>query len=351
MTQMNSRERVFSVLEGKVPDRVPVMEMFFDPKVIDSIQPGMSYEDFIDWAGMDVVTCLTMADNPGSINWVDEPKKLWRDKWGALQQMTEEAISIVTPPAPIESESDLENYVPPDPKDAAVLQYVKKLVKRFKGEKAIAVVGEASFAPVLNMRAGFESMFIDYATRPELICKLAKIAIDYHVELYRLLFAEGIEIVVLGDDYAGKNGPYMSPEHFSKYILPGLKTVVAEIKGLGGYVIKHCDGDIWPLMDILLSTGIDMLGPLEPAYMKLDKVIEYSGGKVGAVGNIDVDLLSIGTVDEVKAATKELIKRVSPSGRHILSSGNSISSSVRGENFMAMIETTKEFGKYPISIA
>jgi uroporphyrinogen decarboxylase len=346
---MNSRERIFTVLNDGTPDRIPVMEMFIDVKVIDSINPGMVYEDFIEYADMDVVTCLTMADSPENINWVDKPKGLWKDKWGALQQLTEETISIITPPAVIETETELANYSVPDPAKAGVIDVAKKLIKRFKDKRAIAVVGEASFAPVLNMRAGFESMFIDYVQRPELIKKMAKIAIDYHIELYKKLFAEGVEIVILGDDYAGKTGTFMSPAHFAEFILPGLKTVIKEVKSMGGYIIKHCDGDFWPLMDMLIKTGIDMLGPLEPAYMKLEKIREYSKGKMGVVGNIDVDLLSIGTPDQIIDATKELIKRVSPLGKHILSSGNTISSSVKGENFMAMLNTAKEFGKYPIN--
>ena len=345
---MNSRDRVFAVLNDQIPDRVPVMEMFIDAKVIDAICPGMSYEDFIDYADMDVVTCLTMADKPETINWVDKEKGLWRDKWGALQQLTEETISIITPPAIIESEADLNGYSPPNPTDAAVIGAAKDLVKRFKGKKAIAVVGEASFAPVLNMRAGFEPMFFDYVDRPELIKKLVRIAIEYHVELYRKLFDEGVEVVILGDDYAGKNGPFMSPKHFAQFVLPGLETVVKEVKSLGGYVVKHCDGDFWPIMDMILSTGIDMLGPLEPAYMKLDQVRKHSNYRVGVVGNVDVHLLSVGTEAQVKAATQELLERVSPHGKHILSSGNTISSSVKGENFMAMLNTTKEYGTYPM---
>ena len=97
---MNSRERIFNVLNNKIPDRVPVVEMIIDTKVIDSISSGMVYEDFIEYADMDIVTCLTMADNPEDINWVDKSKRLWKDKWGALQQLTKETISIVTPPLP-----------------------------------------------------------------------------------------------------------------------------------------------------------------------------------------------------------------------------------------------------------
>jgi uroporphyrinogen decarboxylase len=170
------------------------------------------------------------------------------------------------------------------------------------------------------------------------------------VELYRKLIDEGVEIVLLGDDYAGKTGPFMSPAHFERFILPGLKTVVQEVKRKGAYCIKHTDGNIWKIVDMIISTGIDMLGPLESAYMALDEVRSHAHGLVGVMGNIDVDLLSRGTVEDVVHTTKELIRNVSPPGGHILSSGNSISSSVTGENFMAMIDTVKQHGSYPISI-
>jgi uroporphyrinogen decarboxylase len=347
---MNSRDRVLKTLRGEIPDRVPVMEMFIDHKVINSICPGMSYEDFADYADMDVVTCLTMADSPENIKWVDRKKGLWRDKWGALQMLTEDIISINVEPAAISSPADMDKYIPPDPAKSPVFGYAKALVDRFKGKRAITVIGEETFAPSQYVRAGLSNLMIDYVERPDLVRRIARIGVDYHVELYRKLIKEGVEIIVLGDDYAGKNGTFMSPAHFKEFILPGLATVAKAIKDAGGYCIKHTDGDIWKIMDMLLSTSIDMLGPLEPAYMDLVRVRKYSGGKMGVLGNVDVDLLSRGTTDEVRLATKNLLRRVSPLGGHILASGNSISSSVKGENFMAMLETCRQYGKYPIHI-
>ena len=350
VTEMTSAQRVLAVLSGQTPDRVPVMELFIDPKVIESIRPGMSTEDFADFADLDVVTCLTMAEDPASLRWVDEANRIWRDKWGALQRMTDEVISVVAPPARIEAEADLASYRPPEAGSASVIEQVRRLVERFKGRRAIAVVGEAVFAPAQYLRAGLEALCYDLFDRPELVHKLMGIGVDYHVELYRRLIAEGAEIVVLGDDYAYKSGPLISPAHFRQFILPGLRTVVREIKAAGGYVIKHTDGDIRKLLDMLFSTGIDMLGPLEPAYMDLEEVRRRSGGSVGVMGNVDVDLLSCGTAEQVRQATMELLRRVSPGGRHILSSGNSISSSVRGENLMTMLRTVQQFGRYPIDV-
>lgn len=231
-----------------------------------------------------------------------------------------------------------------------MLKEARRLVKRFKGKKAIVAIGEDCFAHAQYLRAGLANLMMDYILQPDLVRKLARMGVDYHMELYRMLIAEGVEVILLGDDYAGKNGPFMSPAHFEQFILPGLKTVVQAVKEAGAFCIKHTDGNIWKILDMLLSTGVDMLGPLETPFMPLDEVRRYSGGRVGVMGNVDVDLLSRGSVKEVKAATKELLRTVSPLGGHILSSGNSISASVRGENFMAMLETGRRFGTYPINI-
>jgi hypothetical protein len=67
-----------------------------------------------------------------------------------------------------------------------------------------------------------------------------------------------------------------------------------------------------------------------------DSRLEIEGGKA--------ELLSIGSVEEVKQATRKLLKQMAPMGGHILSSGNTISSSVRGGNFMAMMGIIKEHG-------
>jgi uroporphyrinogen-III decarboxylase len=66
------------------------------------------------------------------------------------------------------------------------------------------------------------------------------------------------------------------------------------------------------------------------------------------MGNINVDLLSRGSREQVVEATKHLIATVSAKGPHILSSGNTIASSVNPENFLAMVETVLHFGTYPI---
>jgi len=125
--------------------------------------------------------------------------------------------------------------------------------------------------------------------------------------------------------------------------------VVAAIKAEGGYCIKHTDGNIWSIIGAIVESGVDCLGPLEPAAgMDLWWVKQRFGDRVAVLGNVDVDLLARGSVEEVRAATLSLLERVAPGGGYLLSSGNSITSAVRPENWLAMIETARQHGRYPI---
>jgi len=344
---MTSRERLLNVLEGRIPDRVPSFELLIDGDVQGQLCPGLDLYDAQEALGFDMVLFgLGTSEEP--IQWVDEAKKTFRDKWGVLNRFTTETMPVAIGDPLIRTEEDLATYRPPDPSDSAVLEQTRKVVDRFKGRMAIGYLGEACFAPQQYLRGGLENLLIDYAEGSDLPEQVREIAVDYYCRLYRNVIAEGVEVIVLGDDFAGKTGPFMSPEHFRKYIYPGLKRVVETCKGAGAYVIKHADGDLWKILDMIVETGVDALGPLEPLpAMQLSR-IKDAYPELTVVGNIDVDLLSVGTVENVRARTRACIVDAAPGGRFILSSGNSITSTVRPELYRTLIDVKNEYGTYPI---
>ncbi|MBI3990931.1 MAG: hypothetical protein HY350_02160 [Candidatus Omnitrophica bacterium] len=350
MKTMSSPERVFAVLKGAIPDRVPIVEMLVDPKVIHALYPNLSYYDFIEQSGYyDAVSSLAGIVSTG-IDWVDQSRKVFRDKWGAIQQFTEESIPFAIPPARIQCESDFFAYTPPDPGDPCIISAVQDMVGRFKGKKALILVGEDVFAPSQYLRGGLENLLVDYKLNPSFAKKIMKMVEEYQVELYRRVIKEGIEIIILGDDYAGKNGTFMSPSDFEHFILPGLHTVVREIKNAGGYCIKHTDGNIWNILDMIVETGVDALGPLQATAGMNLALIKKRYSNVCVMGSMDVDLLIRGSTDEVRKATMVCLAEVSPGGRHILSSANTITSATQPENLKIMIETAHRWGGYPIGL-
>jgi uroporphyrinogen decarboxylase len=203
-------------------------------------------------------------------------------------------------------------------------------------------VGESGWAPAVWLRGGLENMFMDLGLRPYFVRDLLKIGVTYYSELFRLALAAGADVILLGDDYASKTGTMMSPGQWQEIIQPADAAVVASIKQAGGYCIKHTRRDIRAILDGLVATGLDCLGPLEPLPgMELDGILARYPGRISVMGNINVDLLCRGTREEVVRATQECLDRVSVHGCHILSSGNSITSSVKPDNLRAMVRTAQ----------
>jgi len=121
-------------------------------------------------------------------------------------------------------------------------------------------------------------------------------------------------------------------------------------KAKGVLFIKHTDGNLWPIMDLMVDTGIEGLDPIEPiAGMDIGEVKRRYGDRIALAGNVDCgELLSRGTPEEVVEAVKETIAKAAVGGGHILASSNSIHPAVNPQNYRAMVEAGKRYGQYPL---
>jgi uroporphyrinogen decarboxylase len=67
------------------------------------------------------------------------------------------------------------------------------------------------------------------------------------------------------------------------------------------------------------------------------------------LGNVDLNLLGLGTPDEVDSEVRGLIRDLAPGGVYIVTSGNSLASYCRPENVLALSNAVQKYGKYPIA--
>jgi uroporphyrinogen decarboxylase len=177
---------------------------------------------------------------------------------------------------------------------------------------------------------------------------LVEMSVDINLKLAREIVARGAQFVYTGDDVASNTGPLMSPRHFRKLFYPGLCRVMGGYKELGLYVIKHTDGNLWPIIDMLVDSGIDCLDPLDPqAGMNIAEVKAKYGDRIALKGNVDcAQLMTFGTPEETAEATCRALAQGMPGGGFICSSSNSIHSGVKPENYIAMMRTICEEGCY-----
>ena len=195
---------------------------------------------------------------------------------------------------------------------------------------------------------GIDRLFMNFLAEPELSTLVMDKVLACNLEVVRRAIRAGAEVIVLGDDYASNHGPMMSPAVFAEFILPRLTRMVDLIHEEGALCVKHSDGNLYSLLEMIVSAGPDGLNPIEPvAGMELAKVKKLVGDRVCLVGNIDCGrLLPYGSPEEVRQAVRQAIADGGPGGGFILSSSNSIHSSCKGQNLAAMVRACHEFGRY-----
>ena len=337
---MNSLERMVLALERKIPDRVPHFEFEISSSVIKEIIGDGDIFDLTEKLDLDAISPRVNQKRQK----IDE--NTFIDERGLIvKKTTQDYLEPVN--TVIKNETDLRKFEFPDPNAPHRLESLKQAVKRFKGKRAIISFLRDGWSEARDLH-GFAESLIDMVDNPGLVKGIIDKAVEYYVELGRLSEELGAEIAFSGDDIAGNKGLLMSPSHFKEFIYPGMKRLYKKWHSFGLYIIKHSDGDLNSIMDLLVDTGLDCLHPIDPlAGMSLEKVKRDYGSKICIMGNVNcAGNLVHGTENDVIEEVKNCIKVAAPGGGYILSSSNTIPKSVKPQNYIAMVKAVKQFGIY-----
>ena len=252
---------------------------------------------------------------------------------------------------------DYEAFPPLDPDNPRREKYfkaMKKFEKDSEGkiyvmpsawaifEPAWQVFGYTNFSRLLTNSAKIKTVFDNNG---KFAVELLKKFIDWGEDTLFYIFG----------DYGYKAGLLMSPKNYREYVFPWINRICKISHKAGIRVILHSCGDIFPIFEDLVNTGIDGIHPIEPTTANPDynifKLYEKYGDKITFIGNVSPQDLAQKTPEFIKNYTKKLINEIAPGGGFILSSGHSINPAVKLENFLAMHETLKKYGTYPIKIS
>jgi uroporphyrinogen decarboxylase len=344
MATLTSEERVLRVLQRQEPDRVPHFEWLVDRKVRSALLPeSKDHNDFAVRLEHDAVLFdISFQKQPAGSG-------RCRSEWGYITQNTDEEHGIEVE-SPIQTMDDFERYAVPDVRSPWRYETIERAIRDYQGKAVIVHLNDVFSLPRYWM--GMENLLMAIAVDPELVRSLVDLSVDLNIAMAQEVARRGVKIIYTGDDYAGNLGPMMSPRHFRSLFYPGLCRVMAGFKELGLYVIKHTDGNLWPIIDMIVDSGIDCLDPIDPlAGMNLAEVKARFGHRIALKGNVDcANLLTFGDPDEVFEATRTALRQGAPGGGFILSSSNSIHSAVKPENYRAMLDAWKQFRQYPINL-
>jgi uroporphyrinogen decarboxylase len=247
-------------------------------------------------------------------------------------------------PGPIQNRDDFEKY----PWDELSHRFWELAKPRFdalkhclpRGMKAVGGIGNGVFE-ISEDLVGFEYLAYMMADDPDLFSALYQRIGDIMLEIWKEFLSRYSDIFVIcrfGDDLGFKNSTLLAPDTINKHIIPQYKRIITQIKNNNRPFLWHSCGNIFAIMEDMISTGIDAKHSNEDAISSFEKWITLYGDRIGLLGGIDVDILCMETADSifqtVKAKGENFRKQANG---YALGSGNSIPEYVPVDGYLAMV--------------
>lgn len=216
------------------------------------------------------------------------------------------------------------------------------------GMKAFGGCGYGIFESAEDL-VGFESLAVLQYTDPDLFADLFVRIGDLYVKLWLEMVKRYDDVFVfyrMGDDLGFKSSTLLEPDTIRHHILPQYKRVIDIVHSAGKKFLLHSCGNIFDIMEDIVSLGIDAKHSNEDEIAPFETWIEKYNDRIGLFGGIDVNTLCLNSYDEVYRAVLEKGKKYrNMSSGYGLGSGNSIADYVPVEGFMAMVDAVKEIRK------
>ena len=360
---MDSRQRTLAALDCQQPDRVPICELYMNESSIVNIARllapqaehveaakdrfGQERREVLDlYCFIVEELALDATCSNFSIGIERLENDVGRDKYGTIYRLSEHGEP--TPmDGPIKEPSDLEGFDMVSKLHAGDFAAPKQVIDGAGPSKAHFVCITDPFKVSWRRRGSMQNLLMDYVLDPELVHGLARVATDFDIAAIDIAIDTGANAIIVPGDLAGEDTTIISPRHYREYIRPYHKELVDHAHSKGVKIVKHSDGNIWPILDDLLAVGFDGIHPIQPQCMDIAEVKEHLRGRACVLGNIDCrNLLPFGTEEEVTRSVKETIEMAAPGGGYIISSSNSIHPGCKAENYIAMVRAAHRYGRY-----
>jgi uroporphyrinogen decarboxylase len=336
---------VEAVLDEKFPVNLhryieePLLELPTDelPGLMKSID---MYVRFCREVGYDYVFMVTgfslqrsmtsVEDTAGSRNWPDG-KRYWQDERTG----------------PIQNWADFEAYPWPRAEDLSHvgLEYVSSRVR--DGMKVAAFMYGGIFENA-NWLMGLEPFSYALADAPELVEaifeRVGELATATATQVASI---ENVEMVLLTDDLGFFSGTLVSPKVLRRYVVPYYKKITDAVHEAGKLLVFHSCGNMYKMMDDLLDdVGIDAKHSFEDKILPVEEAYRRWGDRTAILGGVDMDLLTRGTEEQVRARVREILEVCGTQGTgYGLGTGNTAANYIPRQNYLAMLDEGRRWNQ------
>lgn len=382
---MNSRERIFTTLSHKEPDRVPYDLGGFGPTGISlgAYERYLEHQNIPEKAEGSVmsgqraklsetmlqrlsVDTRPLACSPQG-SWSLELRKegdshYYYNEWGIGFKKSDAGgqnyFIFHHPLAQVETE-DLASYPWPDPLDAHRLEGLKETAENFRKTADPAIILSGSFSQgILQFAAqleGYERFFTNLVMEPPrvewLMDKLLELKLTFYERTLEALDGY-VDIICEADDFGHQRGQWISLDMFRKYVKPRYARLYAFIKKrFKVKIFQHSCGAVYPFIPEIIDMGADILNPIQLSAKDMGdtkrlkrefgEAITFWGGGV----DVQQDLPFL-TPQQVEDEVKRRIEDLAPGGGFVFAATQTIQPDTPPENIEAMLQALQKYGVY-----
>jgi len=370
---MTHKERVLAALSHREPDRVPTGENSIDGKLVsqllgrETLYNGGWEELNAIWSGRrrDVVNdyCEDLVETAVKLDWdyvrvptmprdqeyifptVTGPNS-WTDENGDTFRFNPDAGNVITKTS--FSDLSIDDLPSPDESfevDSSELEAVRYVVEKLG--KTHFIIGKSPIDGTFpwEQTVGMENFLMYMLTDPDFVFHAVDVFTKRSIKYFQTMFEIGVDAVMTTDDYCDNRGPIMGPQLFDTFILPGIRKQSEAVHSCGGYFIKHTDGNVLPILDSLVSAGIDgWHGIQNNIGMDLAYLKQKYGSSICFFGGVDCETLITGTPEQVERAVRYAIDNAAAQGGLVVTCSNVIQPGSQLNNYLTMRKTIKEYG-------
>jgi len=379
---MTAAERFYTALSGGMPDRVPTLAKIWVD--LGAALVGRELREIIEdpQTAMKVVVEGALSVKADGARIFHFPKRKTKVQKGALVEVSDDGEVL----GPVDVQGGLATRVRQpnvirleDPYQMAFVQFwstAEPLVKTIEDARRIkvpdksfyeefgygkiqrevvdwagdrvALLGDCASATlafhVLYRR--LDNALLDFVQNPKLVHATMEKGVQIAVEKGKFNIDTGLRILRLNDSVA--NMSVISPAHWREFIFPHMKTVCDDLHRYCPEVRIYCHicGNVMPIMEDLIATGLDCIGPLDPlGNFTCAEARRAVGNRIALMGGVNTLSFINSSPEELMEEARICIEDAGRQGAYVLGSGCVVPRSAPRENLLALAEAAQRYGK------
>ena len=392
---MTSKERLMTVLQHKIPDRVPVSTYdmtgwHYDPRdaVMQEndlnayVKREISYTYLTGWWNSEPsyaplmsylrqkADCLYMTDVPMQNAYVARNTHIEQKREG---KSTFTRITLTTPKGDltqlfrvddgvytvwelehrIKDERDIEKYlsIPYEPVDPDVSHVFEQ--EKFLGDRGIMLIDIPDpIVEVFGLFSMQDFLMFSYSEE-DLMKKMLDKAFEEQYHFLDTILKKRVGPLFRFSGPEVCCPPYLPNSFFEKYVVPYDKRLVSLIHEYGQYARIHAHGKVKTVLPYMLDMEVDAIDPVEAPPSGDCSIAEAKaicGNRITLFGNVQLKDLERMSDKEMRETMIRLMEEGKPNGNFVVlptATPLNVPLSPRTEeNFRIMVDTALEMGTY-----